>query len=163
MGSDHSTLSFLMENLNEKQLEAANHKDGPILIVAGAGSGKTRTLTSRVVKLIEGGVKPENILAITFTNKAAKEMRNRILGRQITSNRPEMDIWRAFIGTFHSFGASILKKECGFVERTPAFTIFDEDDSSGLFKEVMKEPRPPPERSSFTILIHPVFGVKASF
>ncbi len=113
--------------LNAKQLEAVNHKDGPILIAAGAGSGKTKTLTSRIANLIELGVGPENILAITFTNKAAKEMKNRI-----------GNIENIFVGTFHSFGAKVLRQEHLYLQRTANFTIFDEDDSLSLLKQAMK-------------------------
>ena len=90
--------------LNDKQLEAVNHKEGPCLVLAGAGSGKTRVLTERIIKLIDDGVSPYNILAITFTNKAAKEMRSRVelkLGSATDS---------IFIGTFHSFGLRILRE-----------------------------------------------------
>ena len=87
--------------LNDKQLEAVEHKDGPCLVLAGAGSGKTKVLTQRIINLIDSGVSPYNILAITFTNKAAKEMKNRVeneLGGVTDS---------IFIGTFHSFGLGI--------------------------------------------------------
>ena len=83
-------------NLNIKQEEAVNHKEGPCLVLAGAGSGKTRVLTNRIVKLIENGVSPTNILAITFTNKAAREMRERV------SNYIGEVSDSIFIGTFHS-------------------------------------------------------------
>ena len=90
--------------LNDKQREAVEHKEGPCLVLAGAGSGKTRVLTERIVNLINEGVSPYNILAITFTNKAAKEMRSRVedkLGDVASS---------IFIGTFHSFGLRILRE-----------------------------------------------------
>ena len=82
--------------LNDKQIEAINHKEGPCLVLAGAGSGKTRVLTERIVKLIDDGVSPYNILAITFTNKAAKEMRERV---EVKLDGGADSI---FIGTFHS-------------------------------------------------------------
>ena len=82
--------------LNEQQLKAVNHIDGPCLVMAGAGSGKTKVLTTRIINLIQNGVKDYNILAITFTNKAAKEMRDRV-------SNLYGDV-RSFIGTFHSFG-----------------------------------------------------------
>ena len=87
-----------MYALNKNQKEAVNFKNGPCLVLAGAGSGKTKVLTERIIKLIESGVSPFNILAITFTNKAAKEMRDRI---SIKLNNVANDI---FVGTFHSFG-----------------------------------------------------------
>ncbi len=88
----------MFDKLNDKQKEAVMHMDGPCLVLAGAGSGKTRVLTERIVNLIDNGVRPQNILAITFTNKAAREMRERVrnsLGEVADS---------IFIGTFHSFG-----------------------------------------------------------
>ncbi len=116
------------KNLNSRQLEAVAHADGPLLIAAGAGSGKTKTLTTRLAKLIERGIKPEHIVAITFTNKAAKEMADRV------SANPA-----PFIGTFHSFCARILKQEAKLVNRTQHYTIFDDDDSMSLLKKVMKQ------------------------
>lgn len=116
------------DNLNEVQKKAATHKGGPLLIAAGAGSGKTKTLTNRLMHLLNSGVNPENIIAITFTNKAAKEMRN----RSNFKNSP-------FIGTFHSLGVQILKKEAQLVGRNNRFTIFDEDDSLSLIKAILKE------------------------
>ena len=85
-----------LEELNDKQREAVAHKDGPCLVIAGAGSGKTKVLTTRIASLITSGVSDYQILAITFTNKAAKEMRERLA--QIVPNN------EVFLGTFHSFG-----------------------------------------------------------
>ena len=112
--------------LNDRQLEAVNHKEGPCLVLAGAGSGKTRVLTERIIKLIDDGISPYNILAITFTNKAAKEMKERVeakLGSLSDS---------IFIGTFHSFGLRILRenyRECGYSSN---ITILDTDDAKSL-------------------------------
>ena len=92
----------LLNNLNKQQVDAVKHIDGPCLVMAGAGSGKTKVLTTRIAYLIDNGVKDYNILAITFTNKAAKEMKervNKIFGYDISS----------FIGTFHSFGLRIIR------------------------------------------------------
>ncbi|MDP2696214.1 MAG: UvrD-helicase domain-containing protein [bacterium] len=119
-------------DLNPQQQAAVNHQDGPILIVAGAGSGKTRTLTSRLLQLIKNGIAPSNIIAITFTNKAAKEMKDRI----ISEARPATG--EAFVGTFHSLGVRILKREAKLLKRTAAFTIFDADDSLSLIRKLMK-------------------------
>lgn len=119
--------------LNDKQIEAINHKDGPCLVLAGAGSGKTRVLTERIIKLIDEGVSPYNILAITFTNKAAKEMRNRVefkLGSATDS---------IFIGTFHSFGLKILRENYVEAGYTSNITILDGDDSKSLIKRILKE------------------------
>lgn len=119
--------------LNDKQIEAVNYKDGPCLVLAGAGSGKTRVLTQRIIKLIEDGVSPYNILAITFTNKAAKEMRSRVensLGSLSDS---------IFIGTFHSFGLRILRENFRLVGYTSNITILDTDDTKALIKRIIKE------------------------
>ena len=143
--------------LNPAQKEAVDHKDGPILIAAGAGSGKTHTLTNRLKKLVKNGVKPENILAITFTNKAANEMRERVFGKQEAKNKNQGPL---FIGTFHSLGARILKKESKLVERTPTFTIFDSDDSLSLIKKLMKEADIDKEQYSPTLLQNKISTVK---
>ena len=117
--------------LNSAQ-DAAVHAPGiPLLIVAGAGTGKTKTLTSRIIHLIETGTPPERICAITFTNKAAKEMAKRV-------NREG-----PFLGTFHSLGAKILRKECRLVGRNPNFAIFDDHDSFDLVKKAVKTVLPP--------------------
>ncbi|HUC31706.1 MAG TPA: UvrD-helicase domain-containing protein [Candidatus Paceibacterota bacterium] len=117
--------------LNPAQ-DAAVHAPGvPLLIVAGAGTGKTKTLTSRIIHLIEAGTPPERICAITFTNKAAKEMAKRV-------NRTG-----PFLGTFHSLGAKILRKECRLAGRDPNFAIFDDHDSFDLIKKAVKAVLPP--------------------
>lgn len=118
--------------LNKDQEKAVNHGSGPLLIVAGAGSGKTKTLTTRLARLIESGVPPERVIAITFTNKAAKEMKNRV-------GLPDHRSGGPFVGTFHSLGARILKEEAARVGRTAAFSIFDEDDSLSAVKTALKE------------------------
>ena len=119
--------------LNDKQREAVEHKNGPCLVLAGAGSGKTRVLTERIVNLINEGVSPYNILAITFTNKAAKEMRSRVevkLGDVANS---------IFIGTFHSFGLRILRENYYDIGYSSNITILDADDSKSLIKRILKE------------------------
>jgi DNA helicase-2/ATP-dependent DNA helicase PcrA len=134
-------MNLLYQSLNKKQQEAVENLEGPILIVAGAGSGKTRTLTSRLAAILASGVTPESIVAITFTNKAAEEMRNRIMNYAMPTGRQELGIMnkiQPFIGTFHSLGARILKNEAKFVGRTPNFSIFDADDSLRLIKTIVK-------------------------
>jgi DNA helicase-2/ATP-dependent DNA helicase PcrA len=126
--------------LNSEQKLAAEAPIAPLLIVAGAGTGKTRTLTSRIAYLIEQGIPPWKICAITFTNKAAKEMADRtqlIIG---SSKGP-------FIGTFHSLGARILRAECRALERRPNFTIFDDHDSFNLIRKAAKSVMPKSETS----------------
>ncbi len=133
--------------MNENQKEAAEHQGGPLLIVAGAGSGKTRTLVSRLIYLLQNGVNPGNIIAITFTNKAADEMRERVddyLASQsavsiVAFGKKNNSDNQPFIGTFHSFGARILRKESRFLGRSANFTIFDADDSQSLLKKTIKK------------------------
>lgn len=119
--------------LNDKQLEAVNHTKGPCLVLAGAGSGKTRVLTERIIKLIDDGVSPYNILAITFTNKAAKEMRVRV------QNKIGDVANSIFIGTFHSFGLRILRENYDAIGYSSNITILDTDDTKSLIKRILKE------------------------
>ena len=119
--------------LNDKQLEAVNHTEGPCLVLAGAGSGKTRVLTERIIKLIDDGVSPYNILAITFTNKAAKEMRVRV------QNKISDVANSIFIGTFHSFGLRILRENYDAIGYSSNITILDTDDTKSLIKRILKE------------------------
>lgn len=131
-----------LSGLNTAQKEAVLHTEGPLLIVAGAGTGKTRVLTHRILHLIKQGILPENILAITFTNKAASEMRERVarlLGRSVIADRPYERFGVPFIGTFHGLGAAILKEHAEKVGRTKHFSIFDRDDSLSLIKKIQKE------------------------
>jgi DNA helicase-2/ATP-dependent DNA helicase PcrA len=129
-----------LEGLNDKQLEAAMHMNGPLLIVAGAGAGKTKTITHRIVNLIKNGVAPEKILAVTFTNKAAKEMRERIIS-EIEKNAQGNMWWQdkiPFVSTFHSLGVYIIKENARLLGLTRYFTILDEGDSTSLIKEILK-------------------------
>lgn len=141
---DGSFPSSLPE-LNPQQRAAVSARRQPLLIVAGAGTGKTRTLTSRLLYLLHEGVEPHRICAITFTNKAAQEMAGRIAqsawlkARHAFNNyKPHITHHAPFIGTFHSFGARILRAECGAFNRTPDFVIFDEHDSLQLIKKICK-------------------------
>ena len=111
--------------------------DGPLLIVAGAGAGKTKTITHRILNLIKNGVAPEKILAVTFTNKAAKEMRERIVA-EIKKNAKEQENI-PFVSTFHSLGVYIIKENARVLGLTRHFTILDESDSTTLIKESIKE------------------------
>ena len=128
-----------MPNLNPKQSQAVNHPGGPLLIVAGAGSGKTKTLTGRVARLIEQGTPPERIIAITFTNKAAKEMANRVKNLLALHPKQNQTTSMPFLGTFHAFGARILREEAHLLGRTPAYTIFDDGDTQNLMKSVLAD------------------------
>jgi DNA helicase-2/ATP-dependent DNA helicase PcrA len=126
-----------LKGLNSAQREAASHIKGPLLIVAGAGAGKTKTITHRIVNLIKNGIAPEKILAVTFTNKAAKEMRERILQEIDKSAQGQDKI--PFVSTFHSLGVYIIKENARMLGLTKYFTILDEPDSIALIKESLKE------------------------
>ncbi|MFZ9331825.1 MAG: ATP-dependent helicase [Chitinophagaceae bacterium] len=123
-----------MDGLNPQQREAVMHKDGPLMIIAGAGSGKTKVLTTRIAHLMANGVDPFRILALTFTNKAAREMKERIekmLGSQESNN--------LYIGTFHSVFARILRAEATRIGYPSSFTIYDTDDAKSVLKTVINE------------------------
>ena len=124
----------LQQELNPDQLQAVLCTDGPSLVIAGAGSGKTRVLTYKIAYLIEQGVPAENILALTFTNKAAREMRERIY--QLVGVEQARRLW---MGTFHSIAARILRQEANALGFTPDFTIYDTTDSKSLIKQIVKE------------------------
>lgn len=119
-----------MENLNPQQLEAVHHVEGPLLVLAGAGSGKTRVVTYRIAHLIERGILPTDILAVTFTNKAAEEMRTRI--RSLKNAQ-------VLACTFHSLGARILRESITALGYRSDFTIYDEDDSEKLLKTCVEQ------------------------
>ena len=126
-----------LKGLNSAQKEAATHTKGPLLIVAGAGAGKTKTITHRILNLIKNGVAPEKILAVTFTNKAAKEMRDRIIS-EIRKNAKEQNSV-PFVSTFHSLGVYIIKENARELGLTKHFTILDDGDSTAIVKEAIKE------------------------
>jgi DNA helicase-2/ATP-dependent DNA helicase PcrA len=128
-----ATDDTLLEGLNSAQREAVLQIDGPLLVLAGAGSGKTRVLTTRLARLIDfHGVDPSQILAVTFTNKAAGEMKQRI-GRLL--GRAPLGMW---VGTFHAIGARMLRAAPHLVGRTPSFTIYDQDDAQAVVKRIME-------------------------
>ena len=122
----------ILSQLNESQREAAACTEGPVMIIAGAGSGKTRTLTYRIAHLINLGTDPFNILALTFTNKAAAEMKERIMKLVGSEAR---NIW---MGTFHSVFARILRSEAEKLGYIRTFTIYDNDDSKSAIKQIVK-------------------------
>ena len=123
-----------LEELNEGQRNAVLYNDGPSLVIAGAGSGKTRVLTYKIAYLLENGYQPWNILALTFTNKAAREMKERI-ARQVGPERAR-HLW---MGTFHSMFLRILHVEAGHIGFTSQFTIYDTADSKSLIRSIIKE------------------------
>jgi len=136
-----------LDSLNDKQKEAVLYTEGPLLIVAGAGAGKTKTLTHRMIHLVHNGVDPRSILAVTFTNKAAKEMRDRVtvmLNDKEHGNSPETDnfgnSWNSpFVSTFHSLGVYIIKENSHLIGLNKHFTIMDESGALSIIKTIMKE------------------------
>ena len=118
---------------NDKQKEAILKTDGPILVIAGAGSGKTKVLTTKIAYLVENGIPTDNILAITFTNKAAKEMKDRVIN-MLGSEGHEIRI-----STFHSFGVYLMQKHYEELGYQKNFTILDSDDSLTIIKRIMKD------------------------
>ncbi|WP_336525592.1 UvrD-helicase domain-containing protein, partial [Bacteroides acidifaciens] len=123
-----------IEELNKSQCAAVTYNDGPSLVIAGAGSGKTRVLTYKIAYLLENGYNPWNILALTFTNKAAREMKERI-ARQVGMERARY-LW---MGTFHSIFSRILRAEAQYIGFTSQFTIYDTADSKSLLRSIIKE------------------------
>ncbi len=124
----------LLEQLNDVQQEAVKNTEGPSMIIAGAGSGKTRVLTYKIAHLIEKGVDPFTIMALTFTNKAAREMKERI--ETIVKSTEARNVW---MGTFHSIFARILRIEAEKLGYPSNFTIYDSDDSRSIIKKILKE------------------------
>lgn len=124
----------LLNDLNESQRKAVEYIDGPSLVIAGAGSGKTRVLTYKIAYLLQQGVKPWNIMALTFTNKAAREMKERI-GRLVGIELAQ----HLYMGTFHSIFSRILRAEAQHIGFTNNFTIYDETDSRSLIKSIVKD------------------------
>jgi len=126
-------MSTIFEGLNEAQKEAVRCTEGPLMIVAGAGAGKTKTITHRIMNLVEKGIPANEILAITFTNKAAKEMRER------AEKMLPGYLGHPHVSTFHALGVHILRADANLVGRTKDFTIADQDDSTALVKEAIIE------------------------
>ena len=142
----------LLNGLNDKQKEAVLHIDGPCLVIAGAGSGKTRVLTTRIANLIESGVPSYNILAITFTNKAAKEMKER-LERIVPDNN-------AFVGTFHSLGVRIIRENAPLLGLDRTFSIVDSDDVVSIIKKIMKDKGLDPKMTSPAYIRNRISNIK---
>lgn len=127
-----SATASLYEGLNPEQLEAVNHLSGPLLVFAGAGSGKTRVITTRIARLLSEGVPPQRIMAVTFTNKAAAEMRERI---DHIAGPTAKALW---MGTFHSLCSRFLRIDGKSIGIDPTFTIYDDADQMSLIKEILK-------------------------
>lgn len=142
----------IIENLNKEQREAVEHIEGPCLVLAGAGSGKTKVLTTRIANMINKGIYSGNILAITFTNKAAKEMRDRI-SRIVSENY-------AFVGTFHSFGLRVIRENYELMGLSKNFTIIDSDDVASIIKKIMKELDINPKEYSVSFIRNKISFIK---
>ena len=127
-------MNHILEQLNEAQRKAVVNYEGPSMVIAGAGSGKTRVLTYRVAYLLQQGIDPFTILALTFTNKAAREMKERIL--KLVGTTDAKSVW---MGTFHSIFARILRVEGTLLGYPPNYTIYDTDDSKSLIRTITKE------------------------
>ncbi|MBI2122233.1 MAG: UvrD-helicase domain-containing protein [Candidatus Sungbacteria bacterium] len=172
----------LLDNLNPKQREAVEATEGPVLILAGPGSGKTKVLTHRIAYLIQNGIMPENILAVTFTNKAAGEMtariknilaknldlrtenlahKNELLSSNTLSSKFLNGSSLPFIGTFHSFALRILRHYPAKLGYFPNFTVCDEDDSLSILREVMKDAGINPKQFSAPVLLNTISGLKS--
>ncbi|MBQ5856665.1 MAG: exodeoxyribonuclease V subunit gamma [Bacteroidales bacterium] len=127
-------MTDILNGLNNPQKEAVTTIEGPVMVIAGAGSGKTKALTHRIAYMIQEGVNPFSIMALTFTNKAAKEMKDRIM--KLVDPHAARNVW---MGTFHSIFARILRIEAQHLGFTPDFTIYDTDDSKQLINAILKE------------------------
>ena len=125
----------LLDDLNDAQAEAVRHGEGPLLVLAGAGSGKTRVIVHRIARLVRDGVVPWQLLAVTFTNKAAGEMRDRLVK---LLGQAAGELW---VQTFHAFGARFLRREAAQAGLPPSFAIYDDDDQIRLVKRIMAELR----------------------
>ncbi len=150
----------IFQGLNEKQLEAVKVIDGPVLVISGPGSGKTKCLTHRVAHLISTGIRPENILALTFTNKAAGEMRERVdslLRYCATALQPPL------IGTFHSIGLRILRREIRHLDYGSNFTIFDANDQVSLVKKIIAELELDSKKTNPNAVLSRISSMKTGF
>ena len=127
-------MADILNGLNNPQREAVTTIEGPVMVIAGAGSGKTKALTHRIAYMIQEGINPFSIMALTFTNKAAKEMKDRIM--KLVDPHAARNVW---MGTFHSIFARILRIEAQHLGFTPDFTIYDTDDSKQLINAILKE------------------------
>ena len=162
---------FILKELNEHQKQAAVQTEGPVLIIAGAGSGKTKTITHRLAYLMATGISADNIIALTFTNKAAEEMKNRVANILDNINKDDtvptfskkiseksgfrpptknfVGASEPFVGTFHRLGVKILRELWEFSQRNKNFAIFDEDDSRSLIKKCLIELNLPKEQFNY--------------
>ncbi len=160
-------MTNLLENLNKPQQEAVLATEGPVLVLAGAGSGKTKALTHRIAYLIrEKHISPYSVLAVTFTNKAAKEMSDRVghllgAGSQESGENSKPETFRLpWMGTFHSICVRILRREADFVGYSRSFTIYDSQDSLSVVKKIMKEQNVDPKHFNPNSVQYFISGAK---
>ncbi|MEI6851793.1 MAG: UvrD-helicase domain-containing protein [Bacteroidota bacterium] len=142
-------------DLNESQREAVQHTNGPLMVLAGAGSGKTRVLTYRVAHLLTKGIDPFNILALTFTNKASREMKERIT--RLVGSSDAMNVW---MGTFHSIFARLLRVDGQLIGYPSNFTIYDTDDTKSIMKAILKEQNLDPKQYPPPYVLHRISTAK---
>ena len=153
----------LFKNLNNKQIEAIQAINGPVLVISGPGSGKTRCLTHRIAYLISQGIKANEILAITFTNKAASEIKDRV--NKLLSAGLESSvsfIHAPTLGTFHSVCLRILRKEIPILGYKSSFSILDTDDQLGLVKKVMTEIEVDTKRYNPRLILNKISRLKST-
>ena len=151
-------MSNYLKQLNQSQLSAVTNLDGPMMVIAGPGSGKTRVLTYRIARLIKSGTDAFNILALTFTNKAAKEMQNRI--ETIVESTEARNLW---MGTFHGVFSRMLRMEAEKINYTSNFTIYDTADSKSLIKSIIKEMGLDKDYYKPSVIQNRISGLKNNF
>ena len=150
-------MTDILNGLNAPQKEAVTTIEGPVMVIAGAGSGKTKALTHRIAYMIQEGVNPFSIMALTFTNKAAKEMKDRIM--KLVNPHAARNVW---MGTFHSIFARILRIEAQNLGFTPDFTIYDTDDSKQLINAILKERELDPKVYPAKNILHRISMAKSA-
>jgi len=165
-------MTTILDDLNDRQREAVLATEGPVLVLAGAGTGKTRVITYRVAQLIEKGVPPRSVLAVTFTNKAAEVMKRRIQDLLRFTGQDASDVW---VSTFHSLCARLLRREAPHLGLPRDFAIYDDDDQTSAIKRALAQlglspsrskprSRPPGYGGYFPVLRrHPGQGVRTRF
>ncbi|TSC67670.1 MAG: DNA helicase II / ATP-dependent DNA helicase PcrA, partial [Parcubacteria group bacterium Gr01-1014_66] len=160
MSSSDYFLSALLNDLNEPQQTAVTTTEGPLLILSGPGAGKTKTLTHRITYLLAKGTDPDRILGVTFTNKAAAEMRSRIFALLAMHHKMLHAIRPPLLATFHAFCLRLLRTHAPLLGFSSSFSLFDEDDSYSLLKEIMRELHIDPKRYAPSLLAHTISSLK---
>jgi DNA helicase II / ATP-dependent DNA helicase PcrA len=157
--ASNKVMNSILTNLNPAQQAAVTTKNGPLLVIAGAGSGKTRVLVHRIAYLIASDVRPDNILAVTFTNKAAGEIKERI--KQLTADYGlRVAGFEPWVGTFHALGVYILRKDGHAIGIPRSFTILDEDDAISVVKRIIKERKLDPKQYAPSRIRHTISALK---